>query len=127
MNFLRFAVLVLVCCRTAPHSAEALSSQSSSASTATVHRRAALGWIMGAGAVLFRDPGPAPAAGADTMPDSFDVDQYLKRGYAQNPMGVSGQAGEYTPPLACVELVFYVILSVSTIDAQKLADVISHY
>jgi len=36
---------------------------------------------------------PRPAQAAGEIPDSFDVDSYLKRGFVQNPMGVSGQAG----------------------------------
>ena len=31
------------------------------------------------------------------VPDSFDVDSYLRTGYVANPMGVSGQAGKSRP------------------------------
>ena len=58
-------------------------------------RRAALGWISGAvvGAAGWTLEGEKAYAVAD-MPDSFDIDSYLKSGFVQNPMGVSGQAGE---------------------------------
>ena len=57
-------------------------------------RRATLGWIsgavVGAGWTLVGEKAYAVA----DMPDSFDIDSYLKSGFVQNPMGVSGQAGE---------------------------------
>ena len=88
--------VVLACCaaitRRFPAAVVALST-----TTNTVGRRAALGWIAtgGAAAGWISLPEEAAAeAGADTRPDSFDVDRYLKEGFALNPMGVSGQAGE---------------------------------
>ena len=58
-------------------------------------RRVTLGWIA-AGAVggwTLPQGGETANAVAD-LPDSFDIDSYLRSGFVQNPMGVSGQAGE---------------------------------
>lgn len=37
------------------------------------------------------------ASGADTVVDSLDVQDFLRRGVSVNPMGVSGQAGKSRP------------------------------
>lgn len=42
------------------------------------------------------DAAAATSGNQPPLSDSFNVDQYLKTGMVQNPMGVSGQAGEYT-------------------------------
>jgi hypothetical protein len=61
-------------------------------------RRAALGWLSGGvtgwAVVVSEQEQTAQAAGADDIPDTFNVDDYLRTGQVMNPMGVSGQAGE---------------------------------
>lgn len=61
-------------------------------------RRAALGWMTGGmtgWATVVMTEQAAQAAGADDIPDKFNVDDYLRTGQVMNPMGVSGQAGEF--------------------------------
>ena len=63
-----------------------------------VNRRSALGWFagtVGGWTLTGRNEDEMVAHAADSnLPDSFDVDSYLKSGFVQSPMGVSGQAGE---------------------------------
>jgi len=68
-------------------------------SSNAVNRRAALGWVVGGAgwAVIQQKAALADAPPDGGMPDRFDVDSYLKSGYVQNPMGVSGQAGKSRP------------------------------
>lgn len=46
-----------------------------------------------AGAAALGIPLVAHAEEESSIPDRFDVDNFLKTGMVQNPMGVSGQAG----------------------------------
>lgn len=88
----QYTVLALV-----PSPPTAANSNTPSDAGVTIHRRAALGWLAGgAGAVAGWTllPRQEAAQAAGETPDSFDVDSYLKSGFVQNPMGVSGQAGE---------------------------------
>jgi len=64
-----------------------------------VNRRAALGSMVGGAgwALVQQEAALADAPPDGGMPDRFDVDSYLKSGYVQNPMGVSGQAGKSRP------------------------------
>lgn len=57
-------------------------------------RRAAINWIGGAAGFLVCQ---SPAVAVPDLPDSFDVDSYLKTGLVSQPMGVSGQAGKSKP------------------------------
>lgn len=60
----------------------------------TLSRRETLSLMGGATtAVITSNPSNAVA----DMPDSFDVDNFLKTGMVQMPMGVSGQAGKSRP------------------------------
>ncbi len=47
--------------------------------------------------LVFSCPGKAFSSGADTIADSLDVQDFLRRGVAVTPMGVSGQAGKSRP------------------------------
>lgn len=62
-----------------------------------VNRRTVMGWfsaVSTSSAILLPlQQDNAHAAGADTMLDTLDVESYMKSGFVQNPMGVSGQAG----------------------------------
>lgn len=63
------------------------------------HRREVLRSILASSASLlvFGCPRKALSSGADTVADSLDVQDFLRRGVAVNPMGVSGQAGKSRP------------------------------
>ena len=63
------------------------------------HRREFLRSILvsSASLLVFGCPRNAFSSGADTVADSLDVQDFLRRGVAVNPMGVSGQAGKSRP------------------------------
>ena len=58
-------------------------------------RRETLGWIAGAATIGLT--GQEPAKAVADRPDSFDVQDFIRTGVVQQPMGVSGQAGKPRP------------------------------
>ena len=74
---------------------------SSSALAWSVSRRDALAAVAATTSTALAAPltDSSIAWADDELPDTFDVDSYLKTGFVQNPMGVSGQAGKSRPEL----------------------------
>lgn len=63
-------------------------------------RRTALGWLAGASSTFLVVPALAVRAvddADDKLPETFDVQNYLRTGLVAQPMGVSGQAGKSRP------------------------------
>jgi hypothetical protein len=75
------------------------SGETTTANDCSHHRREFLRSILASSASLlvFGCPRNAFSSGADTVADSLDVQDFLRRGVAVNPMGVSGQAGKSRP------------------------------
>ncbi len=93
--------------------------RSSKTTTTTTSRRTALEWLVQSSSassllLLTTTPSSSLPAWADLadnsetvrqqqrLPDSFDIDHYLKTGFVNNPMGVSGQAGKSRPETGVV-------------------------
>jgi hypothetical protein len=75
---------------------DALSSLLNSNNNDKISRRAALSGCL-ISVVGLVAPQISNAAGAEDIPDRFNVDDYLRTGIVANPMGVSGQAGKSRP------------------------------
>ena len=71
---------------------------SESVAALALTRRQTLGWLTGTAVATVTSTANAVA----DLPDSFDVDNFLKTGMVQTPMGVSGQAGKSRPETGVV-------------------------
>lgn len=61
-------------------------------------RRNVLNEIISVASIAFvATKSSASYAEEDKIPETFDIDSYLRTGYVSNPMGVSGQAGKSRP------------------------------
>jgi len=58
--------------------------------------------VSAAGSLLSGAPAVNALGGSDKIPDTLDVENFLRYGQVSNPMGVSGQAGKSRPETGVV-------------------------
>lgn len=66
-------------------------------SSNNLNRRDAIFGIVSSSAFVAIVPESHALATDDKIPETFDVESYLRTGFVSNPMGVSGQAGKSRP------------------------------